>query len=113
MRLTSKRLVRQCRRTAHLMKSYPQPEDVTSPKRNWSLIKVIYKGSPDDYSIAVGRWDNVPCLGIRWNACEERPVGNPQSRGLPTWFILPQPLEGAVLGTLDAGVREFARNFLK
>jgi hypothetical protein len=71
------------------MNAFPQPEDVTAPKLHWSLIKVLYNGGPEEYSVAVGKWDNEPCLAIRWNACEWRPVGNPQSRGLPTWFILP------------------------
>jgi hypothetical protein len=26
---------------------------------------------------------------MRWNGTEDYPLGNPQSRGLPTWFIVP------------------------
>lgn len=94
------------------MNKFPEPEDVVAPKLHWSLIKVLHKGSPEEHSIAVGKWDNDPCLAIRWNACEWRPVGNPQSRGLPTWFILPDDLVDAVLGTLPSDVQAFARNFL-
>ena len=94
------------------MNEFPQPEEVTAPKLHWSLIKVIYRGDPEEYSIAIGKWDNEPCLAIRWNACESRPVGNPQSRGLPTWFILPNPLVQPILSTLDADTQAFVRNFL-
>lgn len=94
------------------MSNYPQPEDVTSPKLHWSLIKVLYKGDPEGYSIAIGKWDNEPCLAMRWNACEWRPVGNPQSRGLPTWFIVPDRLVDPILGSLDPEAQAFARNFL-
>jgi len=27
---------------------------------------------------------------MRWNGNKENPIGNPQSRGLPTWFIVPE-----------------------
>ena len=94
------------------MPKYPQPEGITAPKLHWSLIKVLHKGDPEDYSIAIGKWDNESCLALRWNACEGRPIGNPQSRGLPTWFIVPNPLVDPILGTLDSDVQAFARNFL-
>jgi hypothetical protein len=29
-------------------------------------------------------------------------VGTPQSRGLPTWFILPEELHEAILKTVDS-----------
>ena len=28
-------------------------------------------------------------LAMRWNGNKENPLGNPQSRGLSTWFIVP------------------------
>jgi len=95
------------------MKKFVQPEDVTSPRQHWSLIKVLYKGDEEEYSIALGRWDNKPCLGVRWNACEWRPVGNPHSRGLPTWFIIPKPLEAGVLASIkDGEMQRFAQTVL-
>ena len=90
------------------------PEKVTAPKQRWHLIKVLRQGTsegPESYSIAVGRWDGNPCVAIRWNANEDRPVGNPHSRGLPTWFILPDRLHTEVLGTLPRSEREFAAHF--
>lgn len=97
--------------------SFVEPEDVTAPRQRWSLIKVLYRGEkkPEDdskdYSIAIGRWDGNPCLAIRWNANKERPVGNPHSRGLPTWFILPEKLHAKVLETLEKSQQEFAAHF--
>ena len=95
------------------MKTYPQPEDVTSPRQHWSLIKVLFKGDPYDYSIALGRWDDKPTLGIRWNANEDRPVGTPSSRGLPVWFIVPERLVDGIIDSLeDPEMRQFARHLI-
>jgi hypothetical protein len=41
-------------------------------------------------------WDSERCIGFRWNGTSERPLGNPQSRGLPTWTILDRRLHKAV-----------------
>ena len=40
---------------------------------------------------------------VRWNGEPEAPigVGNPQSRGVPTWMIVPPPLCGAVLDLVE------------
>ena len=102
------------------MDDYPLPDTVISPRLHWSLIKVLFRGDsgdpskhhPDGYSVAVGKWDNTPCLAIRWNCNEERPVGNPQSRGLPTWFIVPKELEAGILSTLSMEAQSFARSIL-
>ncbi len=39
-------------------------------------------------------WGEV--LAIRWNGRADAEIGNPQSRGLATWFIVPRQLEGAL-----------------
>lgn len=100
--------------------NYPLPEEVTSPRLRWRLIRVLFKGDPEDptkhdpenYSVAIGMWDECPCLAIRWNACEERPVGSPSSRGLPTWFIIPENLVESILSTLSSEAQQFARGIL-
>jgi hypothetical protein len=94
------------------MKEYIQPQHVTAPRLRWSLIKLLYPGKPETYSIALGRWDGDPAIGIRWNACEDRPVGSPSSRGLATWFIVPGPLVDAVLSVLDLETQSFVRNLI-
>ncbi|MBK7417571.1 MAG: hypothetical protein IPJ44_00010 [Nitrospira sp.] len=65
------------------MAAYIVPERVISPQKHWSLIKVLHDGGPENYSVALGRWDNEPVLGMRWNGSEDSPIGNPQSRGCP------------------------------
>jgi hypothetical protein len=69
--------------------SYITPSDVHAPKRFWSLIHVIFDGGAGGSSLAIGRWENKPVLAMRWNGTEDNPIGNPQSRGLPTWVIVP------------------------
>ena len=34
-------------------------------------------------------WDGKPSLALRWNGDDDNRLGNPQSRGIPTWFVLP------------------------
>lgn len=103
------------------MNTFPLPEEVTAPRMHWRLIKVLYKGDPtdpeehvpDNYSVAVGMWDDQPSLAIRWNCNEERPVGHPHSRGLPTWFIVPKELVESFLTALPPDVQSFARGILR
>ena len=80
---------------------YIQPNQVTSPRGSWSLIAVLDAGEEGTTSLALGRWEDTPCLAIRWNGSEDRPIGTPQSRGIPTWFILPAgKITKAVVETL-------------
>ncbi len=77
--------------------SYVDPNTVLSPKANWSPIKVLLNRGDGDASLAIGKWDNLDGNGpetvfaMRWNGTNEDATGkgNPQSRGLPTWFIMP------------------------
>ena len=41
-------------------------------------------------------------LAMRWNGTDDNVIGNPQSRGLPTWFIVPREFRLAVLDELSA-----------
>lgn len=86
---------------------------VISPKKHWSLITVLEDNGPGESALALGRWDNNPCLAMRWNGDNEaNPIGNPQSRGLPTWFVVPSSYVEAILGTLPPDRLTLARNFL-
>jgi len=103
--------------------SYIQPADVHAPKRHWSLIAVLFDGGPSDpdnktpNSLAIGRWDNKPALAVRWNGNADNPLGNPQSRGLPTWFIVPEQHWKQILETehyrFSTDKISFAREFLR
>ena len=89
-----------------------------SPRRLWSLIQVLFDGGERDSSLAIGRWDNKPVLAMRWNGDDENPIGNPQSRGLPTWFIVPdqhwrQILESEPFKSIHSDAVTLARNFLE
>ena len=93
-----------------------RPEDVHSPKGHWNLIAVLDDGSKDTHgscALAVGRWDGASVLGMRWNGDEKNPIGNPQSRGIPTWFIVPEKYNEAILqgGGLTADKLALARAF--
>lgn len=94
--------------------NYISPADVISPKLHWSLIAVLEDEGPQEIALAVGRWDNKPVLAIRWNGDNDgNPIGNPQSRGLPTWFILPSGKHTeAQIATLPAEKQALVRNFI-
>ena len=99
------------------MSGYIPPEEVTSPRRNWSLIRVLERGHvPDSHgqrvAISIGTWNNKTVLGMRWNGDEERPNGHPQSRGLPVWFIVPRRLQDAVIDTLSKDDQALAKSLL-
>ncbi len=86
--------------------SYVNPRQVVSPKKSISNLIPIYDGGiyesgveEKGWSVAIMYWDQRPAVGIRWNG-EEGSPGNPQSRGLPTWFILPDALALPVLKAL-------------
>ena len=71
--------------------AYIDPRKVDSPKSHWKLIDVLFDGGDDDASLAIGEWDGERRLAMRRNGSDQYPgIGNPQSRGLPTWFMLPR-----------------------
>ena len=79
---------------------YLKPAGVISPKASWTLMRVIYDDGEGETALALGTWNGDVRLGIRWNGRDDNPIGNPQSRGLPTWFILPSWLHRIVLETV-------------
>ena len=76
------------------------------------MISVLRDDGPAEPAFAVGEWDGEPVIGVRWNGDEENPIGNPQSRGLPTWFILPSYLNLPVLGTVSEDKQVLAGSLL-
>jgi hypothetical protein len=91
---------------------YVLPKDVVSPQRQWSLITVLDSGEEGDGALALGKWDGDPVLAMRWNGAEGSPIGNPQSRGLATWFIIPGKYSEAILATLSPEKLALVRNFI-
>ena len=84
--------------------SYLDPKLVTSPKGAISDLEVLYDGKEQDvpiegveswqigWSLAKLKWHGVEAHAMRWNAGTTvgAPLGNPQSRGIATWFVLPK-----------------------
>lgn len=71
---------------------FTNPENVLSPKANVQNVRVLSNTGEDGWSLAELFWDNRPVLGIRWNGGKSNPLGNPQSRGVPMWFVLPDAI---------------------
>jgi len=83
-----------------MAKQYVPPTQVMSPQRHWVLVKVVYDDEERKAAAAIGYWDKDPVLVMRWNGTGTNPIGNPQSRGLPTWFVVPEPFREPILNTI-------------
>lgn len=83
--------------------NYVDPASVISPQDKVSDVEVIYDGGEGSWSVAKLKWAGTPDLGIRWNGSyNNQPTGLPQSRGYPTWFIVPEELQGVIVNYCDA-----------
>jgi hypothetical protein len=97
-----------------IMTDHILPEEVNSPKQHWNLIKVLDDGAADGCALALGYWDRQLVLALRWNGSKDNRIGNPQSRGIPTWFVVPKRYNDDLLNSrsLPAEMRDLARRFL-
>jgi len=93
---------------------YIRPEKVNSPKNHWSYIATLDEAKEDECALVIGKWDSDIVLAMRWNGTSSKPLGNPQSRGLPTWFIVPEKYYEDILGNkdLDSDKVRLARSLL-
>jgi hypothetical protein len=86
---------------------YYLPQDVVSPQDCVDSVIPLFDGGTNSisaFSIARVTWQGNDCIGIRWNINEREwddpnkksgkiiCIGEPNSRGYPTWFILPNKL---------------------
>jgi hypothetical protein len=71
---------------------YTDPETVLSPKGSVANLHVLLNTGEGGWAVASMQWEGNDSLGIRWNGHADNPIGNPQSRGIATWFILPDEL---------------------
>ncbi|MCK4980527.1 MAG: hypothetical protein KAS62_09030 [Candidatus Delongbacteria bacterium] len=71
--------------------AYIPPNNVISPQDSWSLNCVIYDEGKGGIAVSFGQWDGNQVIAMRWNGTDKphKGLGNPQSSGHPTWFILP------------------------
>jgi hypothetical protein len=100
------------------MEPYIRPDKVVSPRNSWTLIRVLEAGHDQDsfgqrVAIALGDWEGQKVLAMRWNGTDGSPLGSPQSRGLPTWFIVPMRLHESVINTLSQDEQRIARTLLE
>ncbi|MGO9177569.1 MAG: hypothetical protein ACLQED_15765 [Desulfobaccales bacterium] len=80
--------------------NYTNPREVKSPKVSISNLEPIIDKGEWRYSVALLDWEREPRVAMRWNGgTEEGRIhpGNPQSRGLPTWFVLSEDYDVAIL----------------
>ena len=97
--------------------SYTKAEDVKSPREHWTLIQVLVdqgetSGKDGKWSLAVGEWDGERRLAARWNGTKDRRAGNPQSRGIATWFVLPPEFEDALMAIVPPDKLALAKALL-
>jgi hypothetical protein len=79
--------------------NYTDPRTVLTPKGRITDLDVIYDGGENSWSLASMCWDGTEVLGMRWNgglSNGQPTVGNPQSRGKPTWFVVPSEVGDAI-----------------
>lgn len=85
---------------------------IISPKGRVEELKVIYDGGEESWSLAKMKWDGENAVGIRWNGGSEDKkfpgIGNPQSRGVPTWFILPEEVARVTLALVRTLLKQDA-----
>ncbi len=84
--------------------TYVEPATVWAPKASIRSLEILYNsapGGPGGWSVARVNWENEDRIGIRWNGSDGPGVGNPQSRGNATWFILPDELQEVILSGID------------
>jgi hypothetical protein len=74
--------------------SYMPPAMVRSPKDRVKDLEVLYDDGENSWSMAKMKWDGEEAVGVRHNG-NEKHVGSPQARGIPMWFILPEPIAEA------------------
>jgi hypothetical protein len=86
--------------------AYIDPKDVISPQTAISRLQPVFDSGEWEFSVALLHWERTPSVGIRWNGGTKEEgrrglsPGTPQSRGLPTWFVLPEVVAVPVLQTL-------------
>ena len=82
--------------------AYIEPATVLAPKNSVRSLEIVYSTANGGWSVARVGWEGTARVGIRWNGTQDGPgIGNPQSRGNATWFLLPEELEKAILDRVD------------
>lgn len=98
--------------------AYIKADQARSPRHFWTLIEVLVdQGESTEnegkWSLSIGEWSGNRRVGVRWNGTADMPAGNPQSRGNPTWFILPPEFHEAVMNFVPEEKKQLAKSLLK
>src|SRR6202162_2707620 len=81
--------------------AYVQPATVCAPKASIRSVQILYNSGPGGWSVASIDWEGSEAIGIRWNGKDGPGIGNPQSRGNATLFILHNELKEVILARVD------------
>jgi hypothetical protein len=81
--------------------AYVEPATVLAPKAKVRSVEILYNSGPGGWSVASIDWEGSEAIGIRWNGDANSTIGNPQSRGNATWFILPDQLKEVILSKIE------------
>jgi hypothetical protein len=76
--------------------AYTDPATVLSPKGSVENLRILHSTGEGGWSVAALDWEGEPKVGVRWNGHARNPIGNPQSRGIATWFLMPDELAPVV-----------------
>ena len=85
--------------------AYVHPEEALSPKNSMGgILEVIHAGGENEMSVARILWKDKEVVAARWNGDDQRPLGNPVSRGHATWFVI----EDYAAAAIEAAARAAA-----
>jgi len=83
--------------------NFTNPDNVISPKGVVKDVRVIFNTGEGGWSLAKLQWEGKEVMGVRWNGHSENTLGNPQSRGIATWFVLPDEITGLIHTKIGEG----------
>jgi hypothetical protein len=87
--------------------AYVRPEQVLSPRQHVKgVVEVIHDPGEDRMAVARIIWDGEEVVATRWNGNDQRPLGNPVSRGQATWFVV----DGYAADKVEEAARLAAQN---
>ncbi len=82
--------------------AFIDPATVLAPKASVRSVEILYSTGSGGWSVARVGWEGFERVGIRWNGADDGPgIGNPQSRGNATWFLLPEEFDRVILEKID------------
>ena len=92
-------------------RKYVPPKDVISPKQYLTLTAVLDDPGPGKCALALITWEGKAGFAMRWNGDNKgkNGIGNPQSRGVPTWFVLGDNYDDAIMSTLSSEDLKFVK----